>query len=210
MHSPSSTHWVAAKRVLCYLKGNVDHGLQFHKGSLNLEAFWDTNWAGDPDSRRSTTGFGVFLSPCLVSWCAKKQPVVARSSTEAEYRALATVTTEVYWLLMLLKDLRLSLPVPPTIWCDNIGALALASNPVSHARTKHVEVDYHFVREKVVNKDVLVKFIFTHDQLANIFTKGLTSARFCLLRTKLKVLSAPPSACGGVVRQYPFNSSIES
>jgi hypothetical protein len=185
--------------VLRYLKGSVDHGLQFSKGSLNLEAFCDADWAGDPDSRRSTTGFGVFLGPCLVSWCAKKQPVVARSSTEAEYRALATVTTEVYWLRMLLKDLRISLSIPPTIWCDNIGALALASNPVYHARTKYVEVDYHFIREKVVNKDVLIKFISTHDQLVDIFTKGLTSARFCLLRTKLKVLSAPPSACRGLL-----------
>jgi transposase InsO family protein len=203
MHSPTSDHWVAAKRVLRYLKGSVDHGLLFRKGSLTLEAFCDSDWAGDPDSRRSTTGFGVFLGPCLVSWCAKKQPVVARSSTEAEYRALAVVTTEVYWLRMLLKDLRISLHVPPTIWCDNIGALALASNPVYHARTKHIEVDYHFVREKVVNKDILVKFISTHDQLADVFTKGLTSARFCFLRNKLKVVSVPPSACGGLLEYTP-------
>lgn len=115
MHSPTSAHWIAAKRVLRYLKGSIDHGLFFQKGSLTLEAYCDSDWAGDPDDRRSTTGFGVFLGPCLVSWCAKKQPVVARSSTEAEYRALATVTTEIYWLRMLLKDLRLSLPVPPSI-----------------------------------------------------------------------------------------------
>jgi len=100
-----------------------------------------------------------------VSWCAKKQSVVARSSTEAEYRAIATATAKLYWLRMLLKDLRILLLSPPTLWCDNIGALALTSNPVYHARTKHVEVDYHFIREKVVNSDILVKFLSTHDQL---------------------------------------------
>jgi hypothetical protein len=142
MHSPTSNHWIAAKRVLCYLKGNIDHGLLFCKSSLTLEAFCDSDWADNPNGHLSTTGFDVFLGPCLVSWCTKKQPVVARSSTKAEYRALATVTTEVYWLRMLLKDLHISLPVPPTIWCDNIGVLALASNPVYHARTKHIEVDY--------------------------------------------------------------------
>jgi hypothetical protein len=115
MHSPTSTHWIAAKRVLRYLKGSIDHGLLFRPGSLILVAYCNSDWAGDPYGSRSTTGFGVFLSPCLVSWCAKKQPVVARSSTKAEYRMLATITTEVYWLRMLLKDLHISLSVPPRI-----------------------------------------------------------------------------------------------
>jgi len=104
---------------------------------------------------------------------------------------------------MLLKDLRISLLVPPMIWCDNIGALALASNPVYHARTKHIEVDYHFIREKVVNKDVLVKSVSTHNQLADVFTKGLTSTRFYFLRTKLKVVPVPPLACRGLLDNTP-------
>lgn len=89
---------------------------------------------------------------------------------------MAIATTEVYWLRMLLNDLHISLPSPPTLWCDSIGTLALPSNPVYHARTKHIEVDFNFIREKVVNKDILVKFLSTHDQLANVFTKGLTSS----------------------------------
>jgi len=114
MHSPTNVHWMATKRVLRYLKGSIDHGLLYRKGSLSLEAFCDSNWAGDLDTRWSTTGFGIFLGPCLVSWCAKKQSVVARSSMEAEYRAIAIATTEVYWLRMLLKELRIPLLSPPT------------------------------------------------------------------------------------------------
>jgi hypothetical protein len=89
-----------------------------------------------------------------VSWSAKKQPVVSRSSTESEYRAMAFVIAELYWLRMLLCDLRVPISSPPILWCDNLGAISLASNPVYHARTKHIEVDYHFIREKVVSKDI--------------------------------------------------------
>lgn len=158
LHSPTSIHWTTLKRVLCYLKGSIDHGLFYSKGSLTLQAYCDSDWAGDPDDRRSTTGFGVFPGPCPVSWCAKKQSVVARSSTEAEYQALALVTTDLYWLRMLLQNLHIPLRTPPVIRCDNLGAMALASNLVYHARTKHIEVDYHFIREKVLNKDTSLSF----------------------------------------------------
>jgi len=145
---------------------------------------------------------------------------VSRSSTEAEYRSLATTTAELYWLRMLFRELQVSLPTPPNIWCDNMGAIALASNPIYHARTKHVEVDYHFIREKVLHKDVTINYISTQDQRADIFTKGLTSARFLFLRDKLMLVAPPislreavktatlavhslplPSACGRLLRQ---------
>jgi len=119
--------------------------------------------------------------------------VVARSSTEAEYRAMALATTDLFWLRMLFKDLGIPLFSTPRLWCDNIGALALASNPVYHARTKHIEVDYHFIREKVLNGDISIKYISTHDQLADIFTKGLSSVQFSFLRDKLMVCSVPIS-----------------
>ena len=191
LHSPTTTHWSSAKRVLRYLKGTIDYGLYYTPGSLNLHAYSDSDWAGDPDDRRSTTGYGVFLGPCLVSWCAKKQPIVSRSSTEAEYRALAMTVAEVYWIRMVLKDLCISLAFPPILHCDNLGAISLASNPVFHARTKHVEVDVHFIREKVLNKDVSIRYVSTVDQLADLFTKGLSSSRFCFLRDKLMVCEPP-------------------
>jgi hypothetical protein len=186
LQSPTSTHWIAAKRVLLYLKHTADHGLLYSKGSLHLQAFCDSDWAGNPDDRRSTSGFGVFLGNCLISWSAKKQPVVSRSCTEAEYRSMAITTAELFWIRMLFQELQVPLPLAPVLWCDNVSALALASNPVFHAHTKYIEVDYHFIREKVINRDILVKFISTMDQLADIFTKGLSSARFALLKSKLE------------------------
>ncbi|RVW41864.1 Retrovirus-related Pol polyprotein from transposon RE1 [Vitis vinifera] len=190
-----STH-VAAKRVLRYLKGTIDLGLWYTKGEQTLQAFCDSDWAGNPDDRRSTIGYGIFFGSCLISWTAKKQSVVARSSIEAEYRALAITIAELYWIRMLLKELHISLPTVPTIWCDNNGTLALASNPVFHARTKHIEVDFHFIREKVANRDISLQFIGSYDQPADIFTKGLSLARFCLLRDKLMVVSLPVSLRG--------------
>lgn len=101
----------------------------------------------------------MFLGPCLVSWSAKKQAIVARSSTEAKYQSLALSTVELYWLQMLFHEMQIPLLHVPTLWYDNISALALASYPVYHAHTKHIEVDYHFVREKVVNRDIAIKFL---------------------------------------------------
>jgi hypothetical protein len=198
MHAPSSTHWIAAKRVLRYLNGSPDHGLYYTKSNLQLNAFCDSDWAGCPDDRRSTSGFAVFLGDCLIAWSAKKQAVVSRSSTEAEYRSLSIATAELYWLRMLFKELKIFLSTPPVLWCDNVSALALASNPVFHARTKHIEVDYHFVREKVLNRDIIIKFISTQDQVADIFTKGLSSARFLALKVKLMVVPPPINLRGGV------------
>jgi hypothetical protein len=208
LHSPTDVHLSAAKRVLRYLKGSIDHGIWYSKSSIQLNAFCDSDWAGDPDDRRSTSGFAVFLGSSLISWSAKKQPVVSRSSTEAEYRSLAIATTELYWLRMLFKDLHVSLPLEPVLWCDNVSALSLASNPVYHASTKHIEVDYHFVREKVINRDISIRFISTHDQIADIFTKGLSSARFLTLKSKLLVV-APPINLRGAVNISPL-SSIDS
>ena len=114
-----------------------------------------------------------------------EEATVSRSSIEAEYRALASTVAELCWVHMLLKDLGVFLRTPPILWCDNIFVLALASNPVFHACTKHIEVNYHFVREKVLRRDLLLKFVASHDQLADILTKGLPSPRFLWLLSKL-------------------------
>jgi hypothetical protein len=197
MHKPSTIHFVAAKRILRYLKGTLHKGVLFQPGPLALTAFTDADWAGDPSDRRSTSGFIVFLGHNPITWLAKKQHTVSRSSTEAEYRSLATGAAELAWLRQVLCDLKLFLPSAPLIWCDNTSALALASNSVFHGRTKHIEVDYHFVREKVVRGDLLLQFISTHDQLADIFTKALPSTRFLQLCSKLMVCSTDHQFEGG-------------
>jgi hypothetical protein len=124
--------------------------------------------------------------------------MVSWSSTEAKYRSLSLATAEVFWLRMLLKEHHIRLPSPPTIWCDNLEALALASNPVFHAHTKHIEIDVHFVREKVLNRDIQIHHLSILDQVADIFTKGRTTARFCFLKNKLMVL--PPMSLQGMLR----------
>lgn len=136
----------------------------------------DSDWAGSPDDRKSTTGYAIYVGPCLISWTAKKQPVVARSSTEAEYGSMAFSIAKIYWIRMLFKELRIPIFTMPCLWVDSIGALSLSSNLVFHARTKHIEVDYHFIKEKVFNKDIAAHYISSYNQPADIFTKGLSSS----------------------------------
>ena len=161
MQAPTTAHWTATKRVLRYLKNTLDFGLFYKPGSFTINTYYDLDLAGDPDDRRSTCGYGMLIGPNLISWSAKKQPMVSKSSTKVKYRCLTLVTAEVYWLRMLLCELKISLDSPPVIWCDNISALALTSNPIFHARSKHIEVDYHFVREKVAHRDIILEHIST-------------------------------------------------
>jgi hypothetical protein len=190
MHKPTATHFAAVKRILRYLQGTLSLGIHFKSGSPVLTAFTDSDWASDPYDRRSTTGITVFLGNNPITWISKKQHTVSQSSTEAEYRALASGATELAWLRQVLCDLGVVLPNAPTMWCDNTSAIALASNPVFHSRTKHIEVDYHFVRERVVRGDLHLQFISTDDQLADLFTKPLSTQRFQRLTSKL-MFSAP-------------------
>ena len=193
MHTPTDLHMQAAKRILRFLKGTLDHGLWFKKSPLTLSAFSDADWAGCVYDRRSTSGFCVYLGSNLISWNAKKQPTVARSSTEAKYRSLAHTAAEITWVCKVLHDFGFPLPLKPTIWCDNISAISLASNPVFHARTKHVEIDYHYIRELVLANLLHVQYVCTEDQIADIHTKPLTKNRFLLLRSKLS-LGTPTSS----------------
>jgi histone deacetylase 1/2 len=172
LSQPTTTHYEAVKRILRYIRGTVSTGLRFRRSSsTGLSIFTDADWAGCSDDRRSTGGFAVFLGSNLVSWSSRKQPTVSRSSTEAEYKALADGTAETMWIQSVLKELGVFLSSPPVLWCDNLGATYLTANPVFHARTKHIEINFHFVREKVALGALDVRFISTGDQLADVFTK---------------------------------------
>jgi hypothetical protein len=181
IQTPTDAHWAAVKRILRYVKGTLDLGLKNQKSStMLLSGFSDADWAGCPDDRRSTSGFAVFLGMNLISWSSRKQATVSRSSTEAEYKAIANVTAEMIWIKSLLKELGVFQSIPPRLWCDNLGATYLTINPVFHARTKHIEVDFHFVREQVARKAMEVRFISSGDQIADIVIKPLPQAPFAM------------------------------
>ncbi|XP_019088989.1 PREDICTED: uncharacterized protein LOC109127887 [Camelina sativa] len=147
MHRPTQEHWQAAKRVLRYLAGTTTHGLFFAaKNNLALHAYFDADRAGDRDDYVSTNAYIVYMGTHPVSWSAKKQKTVARSSTEAEYRAIANTSAELRWICNLLTELGVYIRVIPTVYCDNVGATFLCANPVFHSRMKHLALDYHFVR----------------------------------------------------------------
>ena len=149
--------------------------------------FSDADWIDCPTIRRSTTSFCKFLGANCISWCSKKQPTFAHSSFEAEYRSMAFTTTKITWLTSLLKDLGISLHQPPQLLCDNISALHMSVNPMFYVHTKHIEIDYHFVREKVAMGALITSYIPSSSQPADIFTKLLSKRTFHLLRDKLGV-----------------------
>jgi len=154
-----------------------------------VSAFLDADWAGCVDDRRSTGGFAVFLGDNLISWTARKQPTVSRSSTEAVYKALANATAEMVWIQKLLAELRVPHPSMARLWCDNLGAKYLSANPIFHARTKHIEIDFHFVRERVAQKWLDIRFINSGDQVADGFTKSLPVVKLRQFRNNLNLTS---------------------
>uniref|UniRef100_A0A2N9I718 Integrase catalytic domain-containing protein n=1 Tax=Fagus sylvatica TaxID=28930 RepID=A0A2N9I718_FAGSY len=168
MHTPTTDHWSFVKRLLRYLCGTINEGLQIHRKSpLNLHAYSDADWAGDKDDFSSTSAYVIYLGRNPVSWSSKKQKTIARSSTEAEISII--------------------------LYCDNVGATQLCSNPVFHSRMKHVAIDYHFIRDQVQNGILRVAHVSSADQLADALTKPLHRIRFQDLKSKIGLLSRAPS-----------------
>ncbi|GJW63987.1 uncharacterized mitochondrial protein-like protein [Tanacetum coccineum] len=174
-HSPRSSHFDALIRILRYIKLCPGQGLFFPvKNNLHFTTYCGSEWASCATTKRSVSGYAIFLRHSLISWQSKKQAVVSRSSTEAEYRALANSTCEISWLKSLLLDLQVTVPAPSRVMCDNVSTIALANNPIHHARTKHIEIECHFVRDKIRQGQISPCFVSSKFQLADILTKGLS------------------------------------
>ncbi|PKU74273.1 Retrovirus-related Pol polyprotein from transposon TNT 1-94 [Dendrobium catenatum] len=189
MHCPEPIHTVMLKKLLRYIQGSLDFGLPITKSTLLLRTYSDADWASDPATRRSTSGFCTFLGNTLISWSVKKQNTVSRSSTESEYRALASATADTIWIKRLLAEFGVLHSEPVEIFCDNTSTIALANNPVFHARTKHIEIDQRFIRDHILNKVIRLLPISTVDQIADVLTKPLSTPRFKTLRNKLTISS---------------------
>ncbi|KAF7130119.1 hypothetical protein RHSIM_Rhsim10G0160500 [Rhododendron simsii] len=177
-----------AKRLLRYLKGTIHHGLFLKRHATPfLHAYSDADWAGNHDDRTSTTAYIIYLCGNAISWSSCKQRFVSRSSTKAEYRALATTIVELLWLQSLLGELGVSITKSPVIYCDNVGATYVCANPVFHSRMKHIAIDSHFMHDLVSKGLLTVSHVATADQLADALTKPLSCQRLSLLRSKISV-----------------------
>ncbi|GKD24419.1 ribonuclease H-like domain-containing protein [Tanacetum coccineum] len=192
MHDPREPHFSTLKRILRYVRGTLDYGLQlFFSSTTDLVAYSDADWAGCPTTHRSTSGYCVFLSNNLLSWSYKRQPTLSRSSAEAEYRGVANSVAETCWLRNLLRELHTPLSSITLVYCDNVSAVYLSCNPVHHQRTKHIEIDIHFIRDLVVASQVRVLYVPSRYQYADIFTKKLHSTLFEEFRNSLSVRCSP-------------------
>ncbi|XP_062085321.1 secreted RxLR effector protein 161-like [Humulus lupulus] len=189
MQHPKKPHLEAVRRMLRHVKYTINYGLLYKKGDeVKIVGYCDADYAGDHDTRRSTTGYVFKLGSGAISWYRKRQPTVSLSTTEAEYRAATMATQESTWLMHLMKDLHQSTDNAIPLYCDNQFAIRLTENPVFHARTKHVEVHYHFLREKVLQEEIEMQQINTDDQVADIFTKGLSTIKYSKFRTQLNLV----------------------
>ena len=179
MHCPSKQHFGAAKRILRYIAGTTSYGIWYsRKNKFELVGYSDSDWAGEKEDMKSTSGNCFTLGSGIVSWASKKQATVALSSTEAEYVAAAKAACQAIWLRRILSDLNQTQNGATTIFCDNRSAIAMTRNPVLHNRTKHIAIKHHFIRELVAEGEVELEFCRTDQQLADLFTKSLSRGKF--------------------------------
>ncbi|XP_050908233.1 uncharacterized mitochondrial protein AtMg00810-like [Lathyrus oleraceus] len=188
MHAPRTERMLSLKRILRYVHGTLHFGLHLSPSPITkLISYTNADWGGCPDTRRSTSSYCVFLGDNLISWSSKRQPNLSRSSAEAKYRGIANVVSELCWIHNLLLELHFLIPRATLVYCNNVSAIYLSGNHVQHQRTKHIEMDIHFVQEKVARCQAHVLHVPSRHQIADIFTKRLPPILFDDFRTSLSV-----------------------
>lgn len=190
LNQHNEAHWQALKRILKYLSGTMSMGIFYQQSDkIELVGYSDSDYAGDVETRRSTSGFVFYLSGAAVTWSSQRQKIVTLSTTEAEYVAAAGAAKEAIWLRKLLNDLELLSEEPVCLFMDNMSAIRLVKNPEFHKRTKHIDIKYHFIRERVEMGDLAVQYVPSQEQRADIFTKPFPKPRFQYLRHSLGMIA---------------------
>lgn len=188
LNNPGSEHWSAVKRIFQYLQGTKDIGIKYQADHLSLTMYSDADFAGDIDTRRSTTGYVSLLANGPVTWSSHRQKCVTRSTTEAEYIAASDAAAEAIWLRNFLKEVNSTVNGTTHLYVDNQSAIKLVENVEPHKRTKHIDVKYHFIRELVNEKMLEISYICSEKQLADIFTKALSRDKFLNNRQSLSIM----------------------
>ncbi|XP_047309512.1 uncharacterized mitochondrial protein AtMg00810-like [Impatiens glandulifera] len=186
MQKPLLCHWNAALYLVKYLKGTTSLGLFYpYENDSSIIAYSDSDWGSCVETRKSITGYCICFGKSVISWKAKKQATISRSSAESEYRSLAATVCELQWISYILNDLNFKLQLPISLYCDNKAAIHISENPVFHERTKHIDIDCHVVRNQYLAGFIQLFHVQTKKQVADIFTKALDFAQFQELRSHL-------------------------
>lgn len=201
-NKPNHGHWSAVKRIFKYLVSTTNHGILYESGGRKLEmslsGYSDADFAGDVDTRKSTTGYEFCINNSLVTWSSQRQKMVTLSTTDTEYVAAVTASKEIVWLRQLLTDLGYCPKQPTVLFIDNQSTIRLIRNPEFHKKTKHIDVKFHFIREKVENNLIDIKYLPMNEQPSDLFTKSLTKNRFNYLCAKLNIVNAKHANGGSV------------
>jgi len=193
LQAPKVPHYEVALHVLRYLKGTIHKGLFYPEDNdLQVTIYFDADWESCQMSARSLTRYCVFLGPSLVSWKTKKQKTAVKSTVKTEYRSMSATTSELEWVSYILHDLQVSISLPFTLYCDNKTAIHILENSVFHERTKHLRIDCHYTRDKLLEGLLKTTHVSSQDQLADIMTKPLGEYQHNFLNSKLGLMDTPP------------------